>query len=429
MRYSTLASWIALAAFTGASAHALAGVVRTPGDQDLIVDAGSGGLDVTTEDERFSFGVHGRVQADYDSFDGIYTDNGKTGDEAEFRRVYLTVKGKAFGDWGYNVTTKLDNSDNDFDNATIFYAGASPATVTFGIFDPDFGLEKATSSKWVTATERNIGYDVAPWINGSDQDLGLQIQSNLADSIYASASLVSRDGLDDVNGKAPKQFNARAVYAPFHTAGNVLHFGIDYAYRDLGDVDFGDNIDTGLGVHGDAGDNDYDPVLTRIAPGTHYGDDSVLGAEFAWASGPFSLQGEYLHRELSGDDAGYDDVKSDGMYGQVAWTLTGESRNYKFDGARFDAIKPENPSLGAWELFYRYGRVSSDSAVIVNDIPSGAVDGENKAYVQTLGVNWYANNSVKVSLNYNHARVDSALENANGDDSGDAIMTRLQYVF
>ncbi|MBA6130118.1 porin, partial [Pseudomonas juntendi] len=46
----------------------------------------------------------------------------------------------------------------------------------------------------------------------------------------------------------------------------------------------------------------------------------------------------------------------------------------------------------------------------------------------TVGVNWYVNEAVKVSANYINVRTDNN-ENTVGDDSGNAIVTRLQYVF
>lgn len=74
-------------------------------------------------------------------------------------------------------------------------------------------------------------------------------------------------------------------------------------------------------------------------------DDSVWGLEGAWATGPFSVQAEYLRRKLKADQAN-NDMKASGYYAQMAYTLTGEPRIYKLDGAKFDTIKPENKELG-----------------------------------------------------------------------------------
>jgi phosphate-selective porin OprO/OprP len=43
-------------------------------------------------------------------------------------------------------------------------------------------------------------------------------------------------------------------------------------------------------------------------------------------------------------------------------------------------------------------------------------------------VNWYANESVKVSANYLMADSDNIANASNGDD-GDAVSMRLQYAF
>ncbi|MBU0811268.1 MAG: porin, partial [Gammaproteobacteria bacterium] len=53
---------------------------------------------------------------------------------------------------------------------------------------------------------------------------------------------------------------------------------------------------------------------------------------------------------------------------------------------------------------------------------------EAAAKTHTIGVNWYANEAVKISANYLKTSVDDVV-NANGDDDGDAISLRAQYVF
>ena len=43
-------------------------------------------------------------------------------------------------------------------------------------------------------------------------------------------------------------------------------------------------------------------------------------------------------------------------------------------------------------------------------------------------MNWYANENVRLTGAYVKAQVDNR-ENADGDDSGDGIVLRAQYVF
>ena len=54
--------------------------------------------------------------------------------------------------------------------------------------------------------------------------------------------------------------------------------------------------------------------------------------------------------------------------------------------------------------------------------------GDARARTHTLGVNWYANEAVKISANYVTASTDNA-SNTVGDDTGDGVVMRLQYVF
>ncbi|MDI9786970.1 porin, partial [Pseudomonas aeruginosa] len=78
-----------------------------------------------------------------------------------------------------------------------------PVNLKFGRFDPDFGLEKATSSKWVTAPERNAAYELADWINTHQDGMGAQVNSTLADMAYLSAGVSAKDA-DDSDGDSVK---------------------------------------------------------------------------------------------------------------------------------------------------------------------------------------------------------------------------------
>lgn len=427
------------------SAQAVAGTVTTDG-ADLVIKTKSG-LEVATADKEFSFKVGGRLQADYSNFDGVYTKNGDNADAAYFRRAFLEISGVAYKDWAYAISYDFSHNagsseDGYFDEASIAYTGFKPVTIKLGRFDPDFGLEKATSSKWVTAQERNAAYDLVDWANSHQNGMGIQVAGTAADMFYGSASLSAKDE-NDQDGQSVKQFNLRGVFAPMAEAGNVLHLGLNFAQRDMSDTEFDSRIRSRLGMRGvstkggnDAGDNGNRPHLggaEATAAGT-FGNDRAWGLEAAWAMGPLSVQGEYLQRKLQSDDGAYSDVKANGYYAQVAYTLTGEARGYKL--GKFDSIKPANKQTGAWEVFYRYDHLSveddnnyvafknDDGKAGKNFGPIGDIDGK----VHNIGVNWYANENVKLSGAYVKAKADNAPNGAN-DEDGDGIVFRAQYAF
>jgi phosphate-selective porin OprO/OprP len=413
------------------SAQAFAGTVTTDG-ADIMIKT-KGGLEVGTTDKQFSFKLGGRLQADYSTFDGFYTKDGDAADAAYFRRAFLELSGVAYGDWVYTINYDFahnagSSEDGYFDEASIMYTGFKPVGIKVGRFDPDFGLEKATSSKWVTAQERNAAYDLVDWTNAHQNGMGIQALFT-SEMFYGSTSISAKDQ-NDVDGESVKQFNLRGVFAPMHEAGNVLHLGLNYANRGLDDTDVDSRIRSRLGMRGvstsggnDAGDNGNRLLLGGVssAPAGAYDDDSAWGVEAAWAMGPFSVQGEYIKRDLQADSDAYEDVEGDGYYAQVAYTLTGEPRGYKI--GKFDSIKPANKQIGAWEVFYRYDHLSVEDDNVGIE-PTDDVEGK----VHNLGVNWYANEAVKISGVYVKANVENQ-ENDNGDDSGDGFVMRAQYVF
>lgn len=402
------------AGLVGAS-QAFAGTVTTDG-ADLVIKT-KGGLEVETTDNQFSFKIGGRLQADFDTFDGLYTDNGNRADASYLRRSRLEISGKAYGVWAYDLAVELNDTDTPIKEASISYMGLDPVTIKVGRFDPDFGLENAISSKWTTGIERSAVTELAPWVNDRDDGLGAQVRGTRG-MFYGSAGILRPTTNEDSDGKGANNYNLRLVFAPMARSGKVLHFGLSYAYNDAESVD--GRIRTRLGVRG-VSETDNNGNRQELAPNTDgaFDRDSAASLEFAYATGPFSLQSEYLRRQLEVKPGTKNhDRDATGYYGQLAYTLTGEARGYKLDGGKFDQIKPQNKHFGAWEIFYRYDHLN----VREHDLL------DNTAKVHTVGVNWYANDAVKISANYVRATSDG-FSNAVGDQDGDALALRAQYVF
>jgi phosphate-selective porin OprO and OprP len=405
------------------SAQAFAGTVTTDG-ADIVIKT-KGGFEASTVDKEFSFKLGGRLQADFDQFDGLYSANGKTANEAYFRRAILELSGTAYKDWKYvmNMDFAADDGSSKWDEASIAYTGFAPVTIKAGRFDPEFGLEKATSSKWISTIERSAIYDLADWVNDKKDGMGLQVSGVAGDMFYGSAGYFHRksdDGInEDSNGKAEGGYNLRGVIAPMAEAGNVLHFGVNYAQRNTDD--FNGRIRSRMNVRGmtENGKNKQDRILFAPSVAGQFDGDAAWGLEAAFAAGPFSIQSEYLKRDIDAKSASVrNDREATGYNVQLAYTLTGEARGYRLDGGRFDSIKPANKQTGAWELVYRYDNLKAEE--------SGFEDSKGK--IHTMGVNWYANEAVKVSANYLKADTKNT-GNAAGDDDGDAFSLRLQYQF
>lgn len=142
--------------------------------------------------------------------------------------------------------------------------------------------------------------------------------------------------------------------------------------------------------------------------------------------GPSSAQAECLVRELKADDNTYRDIRAKSYYAQLAYTLTGEFRQYKLEGIRFGSVRPENREIGAWKVFYCYDNIKVKDDNMVADTAIREIN-DTKVKAYNLGVNWYANGAVKISTVYTKAKTDKIISN-NGDDDGDGFVTCLQYV-
>jgi len=379
------AGFAASALALAVSAQAFAGTVTTDG-ADLVIKT-KGGLEVGTTDKEFSFKINGRLQADADSFDGFYTQNGERADETYFRRARLEISGVAF-------------------------------------------------TEWITAIERSAIYDLAPWLNSHEDGEGIRVRTTVGmfhgeagayrQDADADADNPGADILEDKDGANNTSFVLRGVIAPIVEKDQVLHLGASFGQRDL-EEGYLERIRPRLSVRGTTEDSANGNRATFGGTRTD-GTDQAWGLEAAYMIGPFSVQGEYLTRTVDAME-GFEDLEATGYNVQLAYTLTGESRSYKLDGGKFDKIKPENKRIGAWEVFYRFDDITVDETGVAPSGYVGALDSaEAGAKTHTIGLNWYANESVKLSANYLKTSVDDVV-NANGDDDGDAISLRAQYVF
>lgn len=406
------------------TAPALAGTLTTDGP-DLIIKT-KGGLEVHSADKDFGFKIDGRLQGDYDSFDGVYTANGRGADEFYIRRAFLTLSGYAYTDWSYIFSLDFgDSGSGSWFEASVTYSGFEWVNIKVGRFDLLPGLERATSSNWITAIERSAIYELASW-SQEKNGYGIQASGTYSNLVYANVGLFRQNNNEDEDsGRGKNTFLIRSVVAPIQDNGHLLHLGGSFALRRIDNTDGNDTgaISSRLGVRGVTEDA-INGLRASLADGVEDGfdHDRVWLVEAAYQFGPASIQGEYLRRDLNGRD-GQADRKAAGYYLQAAYTLTGEARGYRLSSGRFDRVRPSDPHLGAWEVFYRYEDLAVEQRRLA----------DREATIHTLGINWYANDAVRISLNYLMADTDNVVtaeERAAGrTGDGEAVSARLQYVF
>ena len=405
-----------------ASASDKGGVVRSDGE-DVTLSTTGGGFKLKSSNGN-SFQLGGRLMWDYDNWD-YDGDNDVIGDgsDSEWRRTRLTAKGTVKKDWSYGFTINItDEKDQaDVNTAYIKYSGFKPISLTVGKFKEPFGLERLTSSKWISTIERSMLWDLIDEGHGQPKTGGFMISGAHAEMGNLNWALgVFDDDQKDDDGDINPAFTGRIAVAPRLSDDSFMHLGLAFSERERDGKSYGGETD--FGVH----TLPSDEALSLENAGVDFsGDDiSQWGLEGAFVTGPFSIQAEYVDLEIDGSTDGsknYSDLEGDGYYIQGAWTLTGEQRSYKTNGAYFDKIKPKG-AMGAWELVARYEEINLEyDGYVENNTTNDAIDFD--AEKMLLGVNWYANNNVKFMLNYLDA--DTNYQNIDGD----AISFRAQYAF
>ena len=153
------------------------------------------------------------------------------------------------------------------------------------------------------------------------------------------------------------------------------------------------------------------------------GSFNLFAAEVAWVNDQFSLQGEYAVAH-AGDVENISDGRTGratmhGGYLQANYFLSGEHRIYNYEKGAFGQVYPNRnfglrqsrSGPGAWEIAARLSRI---------DLDDGPVSGGIQTNL-SLGLNWYLNPSIRTSLNFIHANVNTA------DVEGEANIIQLRF--
>lgn len=322
----------------------------------------------------------------------------------EVRRARITAKGQV-GNWRYktrlNFVNLVNNNDNDnearIDRAHIGYTGWKALELWFGLQPEPFGLEKSTSSKYISFMERSLLDTFTP-----EDNLGIMAVTRIADPLILQLGAYVERPYPE-GSKTDKSVTGRLFYAPISQRRKVLHLGTSYSYRKPLD----------------------NQVRYRERPEAHLTDNlfksdrfknvdwvGLTGLEAAYLLGPVSLQAEYVHSSVV-QSSSSKNRNVDGYYAYISWFMTGESRPYS--NGNFGRVRPGHRvgkgGWGAWELGLRYSVLRDDENQQLADI--------------TYGLNWYLTKKTRIMLNW----VYTDYESENKDGKANIAQMRLQQLF
>jgi phosphate-selective porin OprO/OprP len=377
-------------------------------------------------DGRYSIGLTGIVQIDAGAYFDFQPGSRVVGPQqlsngVNARRARIGFAGTADGDWGYAFVYDAGNSSDatpkGIQTAQIIYNGLHGAAFEVGYSNTYFTLDQSTSAGDTLFLERASPSNIATNFNAGDSRTNAG--ARLFGDRYWLGGYVTGPASGDSHTLTGERFGAfeRVAVQALKGADYSLHLGVGLDEL-LRAPNSGNGTPNTLSLS-DQSELRIDPTTLlntgTIGTAAHpVTGGYVADVETAATYKSLFWQGEYYHYRV--DRAGVADAGFDGGYGQVSWTLTGESHAYNPQAGSYFRIVPRNPfslthgGWGAWEVAARVSYVDLNSNFLPGTALSAdpaAVDG-GKQTAYTFGLNWYPNDLVRLLVNYSHVDYEKA---------------------
>jgi len=365
----------------------------------LSVEERNGILVFESKDQSHRVWYDVRVQADGAMFFG--NTYNEIGNGAAIRRARFAVKTEFAKKWYAELDMDIANSQLELKDAYLQRTFGNNFELRVGNFKENYSMESTTTSRYLTFMERPMAVNTfAP-----SRHLGLM-------ATYNYNWLLTQGGIffqkvDDIEERTfsltnNKDFGVdegysltgKAVFMPFYNdVHKGLHFGVAGSYR---------TPKTDAEV---AGTLRYSTrSLTSINRKKYIDTDLIGKVDYATLGGfeiagyhkNLRFQGEYLINSVHRLE-NLETLNFDGWYMFGSWLVFGGKYNYNTSEGEFTQVS-RGKSWGDLELALRYDYLSLNSAM--ETLMGGAGEGI------TLGLNYYANNNVKIMLNYSYLNHD-----------------------
>lgn len=397
------------------------------------------GLKFKSADDNFTLDLGGRVIVQSRTFTSE-----NAGDSTFFNReTYLQAEGTFYKQWGYRVQYDIAPVAGGFANENgsarlregwVDWRKYPAFGLKAGLWKEPFSVQQLSSSAFIDLIERSAmdrltpSYDVGVAAYGKPWDPYLSYEVG----VFNGNGYNTRDNNDD------KDVAARIVLKPFGASEDKwakgLQLGLGFTEGNC-EGTFGNISSPSTGTS----------FLQTAAATQARGGRTRWGGDLVYAVGPFRLMGEYVMSEieLRSRQATLaaqrsQEIKFDSWYVQALYVLTGEE-------ALMARRKPatrflEEGGWGQWEIALRYGRFDVEDSIFDTVAAGGQAIATKTGGTRStggldeyaIGLNWWANPNVRVSLNWVRNEFDDKVgfgTGVNAIDSEDAVLLRFQLDF
>jgi phosphate-selective porin OprO and OprP len=384
-----------------------------PASTAPVVSAGAGGFSLTAPDKSYQLRIRGNIQTDARVFLG----DSPGRDTFLVRRLRPIFQGTLANDFSYRVMPDFAPSTFNLLEAFGTYHHSPAFNLLVGKTKSPFDLERLVSQTDLLFIER-----AHPTTLGPNRDIGIQVYGDLLEGRLTYQLAVQNGVTDNSNSITDadndKDFVARLFAHPFMGSDGPLEgLGLGFA------ISHGERTGAISGYRTQAQQTFFSWRDGTVSAG----DNTRFSPQFYYYNGPLGLIGSWVTSRhevaLAGQRAR---LSQDAWFLAASWVLTGEDSTYR-------GVRPKhNFSLadgnwGAWEVAVRYSEldIDDDAFPIFADPTTSAT----KASGYTLGVNWFLNRHVKLSLNYEHTDFSGGALGAVSGQDENAIFSRAQVSF
>jgi phosphate-selective porin OprO/OprP len=432
-------------------------------DSGVQVRLDNGRPTISTADGDFSLAIRTLVQLDW----GYYSQSAAAASlppafgpdlssGANFRRVYLGIQGKAFGDWSYNANFDFGGSGGTetpghIQSVFLEYDGLKPFAFRIGAYPPPTNIEDSTPAGDTIFLERNSPSDVQRNIAGGDGRDAISLL-HTGEELFVALSYTGGKVQESATFDEQQALVGRLSDRFWHDDDSNVVIGINGTYV----IQFANAVANGQpnlsNMPGAAALNTITlsdpPEITIDSNGIRLANTGALpadhiaqwGVEAAGNFRNFYAQAGYYGFEVSRAPVAFNVFSAPGVsakqivqpsnnslsawYLQATWILTGEQKPYNVANGAFTAPKVAHPfkfgpdsGWGAFELAGRYSELDLNShehdaaSVITNWV------GANRTFtyynterggdqrILTAELNWYPNTFVKFGIQYQYIQV------------------------
>lgn len=432
-----------------------------------VVVAGDKGFGLKSPDGAYEIKLRGLLQADVRVFGGgikgLHPYSGDTAaqqrsdeintrtatDQFLVRRARPTIEGTLGETYGFRITPDFGSNSSTLVDAYVDANYSSYAKIRIGKFTPSLSLERLQSSADTKFNELGLSSNFLP-----SRDIGAQLSGDVFNkTLNYSVGYFNgaNDGANgDIDPNTDKELVARIFAQPFtNTPGffQGLGFGVGISSGDAA----GANGSSLLSAYRSSGQenifsyrSDTNASNTVLANGSR----TRLVPQFSYYNGGLGITGEYVAEKQDTqrvygaalNQTREEELNNQGWSVVASYLLTGEEASFKGvkPARNFD---PANGGWGAWEVKARAGSLTVDKNAFYD---SAGVLGGTDSFAQAtrsvqgadnwgVGVNWYPNNNLRVSLDYENTAFDwgggGTSLNPQDRDAERVLLGRVQVSF